>query len=63
MKNKIVVVTRQCDGEQDVDEIDAEKVVLPGDAVIVLNRGLPPLHSREFAAWLSKWHATHNGAK
>jgi hypothetical protein len=35
-------------------------VTFPGDAVIVLNPGVPPLNSPEFDKKLAEWHRTHN---
>lgn len=35
------------------------EVTLPGDAVIVMKPGVPPLGSAEFDAWLEGWNERH----
>ena len=51
----IRVVELDAKGEPTKIELLPEgEVELPGDCVIVLNPGVPPLHSKEFAPWLAK---------
>ena len=37
-----------------IEDVLADEVELPGDCAIVLNVGVPPLHSPEFGPWLAK---------
>lgn len=37
-----------------IELLPADEVELPGDCQIILNPGVPPLHSKEFGAWLAK---------
>jgi len=51
----IRVVELDANGEPTkIELLPAGEVELPGDCVIVLNPGVPPLHSKEFAPWLAK---------
>ena len=44
-----------------IEWLPANEVELPGDCVIVLNPGVPPLHSKEFGPWLAKRNRELNG--
>ena len=51
----IRVVELDANGEPTkIELLPADEVELPGDCRIVLNPGVPPLHSKEFAPWLAK---------
>ena len=45
----------------EIEDVQADAIELPGDAVIVLNPGVPPLGSPEFETMLAEWHRVHNG--
>ncbi len=57
----IRVVELDAEGEPTaIEEVKADEVELPGDAVIVWNPGVPALNSAEFKPYLARWHREHN---
>lgn len=60
MSNVILAVVNERNEVIDARAIDPDSLILPGEAVVTLYPGVPPLNSPEFASQLRQWHAEHN---